>query len=1018
MNFANLVHWSLQHRAAVIGAALLLLIAGIWQGRDISVDVLPDLTRPTVSIHMESPALSASDAATQLAWPVENALIGLPDLARLRSSSVAGLALVQAEFAWGTDPFRNRQLVTERLDATRALLPAGTEPRLGPLTSLMGEVLLIALSGTESTDLRALRTHADWSLRPALLATPGVSQVTVIGGEIAQWEVRPDPALLKLFDVRIEKLVSALSGYGENRGGGIEPLDGREHSLRGIGVPFDAAELENVAVDHREAGPVWLRQVASVAEGARLRRGAAGVDGSPAVILAVQKQLGVDTLAVTAAVEARLANLDAQLPKGAKRTTVFRQADFIRASVTHVRDALLHGALIVALVLAFFLSGGRANLISLIAIPISVAGAIVVLSWLDLSINTLTLGGLAIAVGELVDDAVVGVENVARRLREAGTATADIVASATVEVRAGILQATLIVVAGFLPLFALGGVEGQLFTSLGAAYVAAILVSLLVAATLTPVLCAMGFLGDASRLPKERVWMQRVKTRYVQMLSSVLARARLLFAGCMALLMMAAIVLVTLPRSFLPTLNESTLTVNLVLTPGLALDESDRVGRAAERLILGLPEAQSVGRRTGRAELDEHSEGVHYSELDVRLGDSDRSRADIVADLQQRLAVLPGSVSVSQPISHRIDHLLSGVRAPVAVKIFGEDSAKLQAIAAQVRAELAQIPGLSEARLDAEGQTFETGIRVDAARAALYGLSPPQVLDTVTSLTAGRVLSRIVEAPRRIDLVLRLPEDARDPGRLGDLLIDSPAGPVPLHWIASVESMKVPDRVLREDGRRRLLVSAFSSGDIGAATLELQQRVARILVPTGYEIRIEGQATEAQQASRRLLGLAAIALLLMAAVLYARFGSITLALIVMGSIPLAWVGGVFALALSGTPLSVASLIGFITLAGIAARNSILKIGRYIDMSENGSQVIDAALILKGSAERLTPVLMTSLVAALSLLPLLIGAETPGKEILHPVALVVFGGLIGSTLLDSFVTPALFQQVTRVSQRVA
>jgi HME family heavy-metal exporter len=1009
MSFAVWVRASLQHRGAVLLLAVLLLGFGTWQAQRLQLDVLPDLTRPSVSVHVELPALSAQDAADQASRPLEQALGGLPGLVRLRSTSVAGLALLQAEFSWDADPYRSRQLVSERVDSVRARLPRGSEPRLGPITSLMGEILLVALSGPDETAaMRALRSHADWVLRPALLGVPGVAQITVIGGEVAQWEVQPDPARMKLFGVDLVQLESALKGYGENRGAGIGTLEGRERSIRGIATPFDAADLGRVAIAHRDSGSVRLKQIATVAEGAPQRRGSAGHNGGPAVILAIQKQPGTDTLAVTDAAEAQLASLDAQLPAGVTRATVFRQADFIRSAVGNVRDALLHGGLIVALVLALFLSGGRATLISVLAIPLSIAGAVLVLGLMGQSINSLTLGGLAIAVGELVDDAVVGVENVARRLRESTEATLHTVAQATLEVRSGILLATLLIIAGFAPLFALGGVEGRLFAALALAYVAAIVASLVVAATVTPALCALGFTGGRARLPRERVWLGRLQERYSNWLDAGLRQPRRLVAACTALLVLSAVMAWLLPRSFLPPLNEGTLTVNLVLTPGLALDESERVGRAAERLILEIPEVASVARRTGRAELDEHAEGVHYSELDVRLKAQDRSRDDIISDLAARLDVLPGIVSVSQPISHRIDHLLSGVRAPLAVKLYGENPEDTARLLADVRAQIRKVPRLHEAGLDISTEVDELRIRTDTERAALYGASPPAVLEHLSGLVGGRLLSHIVQAPRQFDLVLRLPEAQRRPQVLGQLPVDTPAGQVPLGWIANLETARVPDRILRENGRRRLALALFADhGDVSRAAAELESRLASIHVPPGTELRLEGQATERQRTTRQLLLLGGLALLGMAALLHARFHSYPQVLIVLASLPLAWIGGVVALALTWTPLSLASLVGFIALTGIAARNSILKIGRYRDLAsvENAGTLRER--ILRGSRERLTPVLMTSLVAALSLLPLLFGAQAPGKEILHPVALVIFGGLFSSTLLDSFVTPLLF-----------
>ena len=1012
MDFSALVRWSLRRRLFVLGVAALLLLVGTLQATRMRVDVLPELTRPTASVHLEAPSLSASDAADRLAWPVESALAGLPDLVRLRSTSVAGLALVQAEFAWGTDAFRNRQLVTERLDTVRAQLPTGIEPRLGPLTSLMGEILLVALVPPDQADvaaMRSLRSDADWVVRPALLSVPGVSQVSVIGGQIAQWEVQPDPERMALFGVSLEQLHTALRGVGENRGGGITSVDGREQHLRGVASTFNPGDLARIAVTHKPAGPVWLGQVAKVVEGSRTARGSAGADGAPAVVLAIQKQPDADTLALTTAVEARLAQLDAQLPKGTRREVLFRQADFIRASVGNVRDALAHGALIVAAVLLLFLGGARATAISLLAIPLSIAVAVLVLWKLGLSINSLTLGGLAIAVGELVDDAVVGVENVSRRMREAGGAGGiELIAQATIEVRSGILQATLIIVAGLLPLFFLGGVEGRLFASLGTAYAAAILASLLVAASVTPALCALGFLGDPGHIPRERAWLGRLRTRYLRVLAYVLDHSAILGLGCAMLILLAGAALATLPRAFLPSLNEGTLTVNLVLSPGLSLAESERAARMAERLILELPEARSVGRRTGRAELDEHAEGPHYSELDVQLQPSSRSRREIVEDLQERLSALPGHVSIGQPISHRIDHLLSGVRAPVAIKIYGEDETVLRGLASKVSDVLKDTPGLREAALDTPGQVQETRIHIDTGMASMYGLSPARVLDTVGALSTGLPLSRIVVPPRSTEIVLRLSEDRRDPRQLDELLIDTPTGgPVPLSWIARIETVAVPDRVTRENGRRRALLSAFADGDIGGAVADLEQRLSALPRPPGIEIRVEGQAAQARAASRTLLGLSLLALVAMAALLHARFRSARAVLIVLGGIPLAWVGGAIALRLTGTSLSVASLVGFVTLAGIAARNSILKLGRYVDLEHEAPTSTPRERVLRGSGERLAPVLMTSAVAALSLLPLLIDGEAAGKEILHPVALVVFGGLFSSTLLDSFVTPALW-----------
>ncbi|HKY91652.1 MAG TPA: efflux RND transporter permease subunit, partial [Nevskiaceae bacterium] len=835
------------------------------------------------------------------------------------------------------------------------------------------------------------------------------AQVTVIGGEVAQWEVQPDDGRRAILGVSVAQIEQALRGSGTHPGGGLHDVDGHETIVRGIGSTIDPDSLGSTVVDARPAGPVTLDQVARVVEGAKVRRGAAGTDANPAVILAVQKQPGVDTLAVTAAVESRLHALDGGLPSGSHRVTAFRQADFIEASVHNVRDALLHGALIVALVLVVFLSGARAAPISLTAIPLSMAGALAVLAWLGLSIDTLTLGGLAIAVGELVDDAIVGVENVARRLRESppGAEVLRVVARATIEMRAGILHATLVVIAGFVPLFALGGVEGRLFASLATAYVAAILASLLVACTVTPVLCALGFGRRGAALPHERAWLVRLQQAYATALRRVLARPFVPLAVAAALPVVATLLALHLPRHFLPALNETTLTVNLALAPGLSLSESDRVGAAAENLIRTVPGVAGTARRTGRAELDEHAEGVHYSEIDVRLAADALAPARVGDAIREHLAVLPGQVTIGAPIGHRIDHLLSGVRAPLAVKIEGDDLDTIAAATVQVQSALADVPGLALAGLDAQGRLREVQIRVNAAAAAQAGVSPPQVLEMIAGLDAGRWLATLAQPDRRTDLVLRASPEARDPRRLADRLVDTPTGPVPLGWIAHVDEVSVPDRIARENGRRRAVIAAFPVGEgIDEATAVATQRVAALHLPPGIEVRVEGEAAARRAALQRIAALAGPGLLLMSTILYLRFGRVAPVAIVLANLPIAAACGLLALAITQTPLSVASVVGLVTLAGIAARNSILKLSRYQDLENHGRRA-DAALVVQGAVERLTPVLMTALVAALCLVPLLIGDDDPGKEVLHPVAVALFGGLIGGTLIDSFVTPALY-----------
>ncbi|WP_028081939.1 efflux RND transporter permease subunit [Solimonas soli] len=1006
---AHIVAWSLRERFVVLAAALALLVYGLLRLPQMPVDVLPDLTRPTVTVQVEAPQLAAEDVEALVSYPLEAALAGLPGLQRLRSTSTAGLALLQIEFAWGSDLLRQRQLVAERIDAARASLPPGLQARLGPITSLMGEVMLLGLRSPQgSVTPAALREWADWSARPALLALPGVAQVLPIGGALRQYEVRPDLQRLRLAGVTLAQIEQALRGYGGNAGGGIVEEDGDERLLRTIGRPLQLDALRDLAVAWRGDAAIRLGQVAEVGEGQRLKRGDAGVDGEPAVILSVQKQPGVDSLRLGAAIEARLRELRGGMPGDAVIEPVFRQADFIRASVGNVRDALLHGALIAAAVLLLFLGSARATAAAVVAIPLSLVAAILILQACGLSIDTMTLGGLAIAIGELVDDAVVGVDNIVRRLRErdAGSSAATVIVAAVSEVRAGILVATLIVVLGIAPVLALGGLAGRLFTPLASAYVAAIAASLLVALTVTPVLCALGLRGAAA--PRERAFVQVLRARYERGLAQALRRPHWLLGATALLVALAVLGATRLPRELLPPFAERTLTVNLLLRPGVALSGSQRVALAAERRLLAVPGVRRAAHRSGRAEADEHAEGVHYSEFEVTLADGARA-AEVRPRVAAALAGLPGSWSIGAPIAHRLDHVLSGVQAPLAVKLVGDDLDTLRQLGETLAARLRDDPRIAGATPDAQQRVRQWQARVDTRRAALWGLSPPRVQEQIGILAGGETLGAVIDGERRFDLVLRLPEAQRTSKALPSLLIESPNGTVPLAAIADVGLREGESRIEREALRRRLVVAVFAAGTLDAAADAVRDAVATLQLPAGYEARIEGEGAEQRAALWRLLGLGALSLLLMSAVVHARFRDRRATAIVMGIVPLSAIGGIAALWLTATPLSAASAIGFITLFGIAARNTLLKLGHCLRLSAQAPLPAHRALVLRACSERLLPVLMTALVAALALAPLLWAADAPGKEILHPVALVIFGGLIGGTLLDSFVTPLLLDR---------
>ncbi|WP_157265252.1 efflux RND transporter permease subunit [Azohydromonas aeria] len=1015
--FDRLIHFSLRQRLFVLGAALLLVAWGLASLRQMPVDVFPDLDKPTVTLMTEAGGMAPEEVEQLVTFPIEAGLNGLPGVTRVRSVSGVGLSVVYVEFGWGSDIHLNRQQVSERLNLVREQLPPGITPQLGPIASIMGEVLLLALPADPAqVSPMAVRDWAEAVVRPQLLTLPGVAQVVAIGGEVRQLRVEPDPAQLRALGVGREQLVAALGGFGANTSGGFLESQGRELLIRPIGRSTDVEALRNLVVTVRDGQPILLRQLAEVRVAAAVKRGEGGFGAKPAVILSVQKQPGTDSVRLTRAVEAAVQELARTRPAGvAAPEFLFRQADFIERSIGNVAEALRDGAAMVAIVLFVFLLNGRTTLISLTAIPLSLLITAVVFHWAGLSINTMTLGGLAIAIGELVDDAVVDVENVLRRLRENRALphpqpVLEVVASASKEVRSGVVYATAIVVLVFVPLFALPGIEGRLFTPLGVAYVVSILASMLVATTVTPVLCYW-LLPRMKRLDHgDSPLVRRLKAWDTRLLHWSFRHDRALLAGAAGAVLLAALAAFGFPRTFLPPFNEGTLTINLLLEPGTALEASNRVGSMAEALALQVAEVTHVGRRTGRAELDEHAEGVHYTELDVDLRASDRPRQEVVEELRARLAVLPASVSIGQPISHRLDHLLSGVRAQIALKVYGDDLDTLRGLAEQLRARLAAIPGVADLQVEKQVLIPQLKIRLDYDAAARHGVAPGTVLRELQEQLDGERIAQLVEGNRRIDLVLRLPEGARGAQALRELPIETPLGHVPLSRIASVEEGDGPNQIGRENARRRIVVSANAAGrDLSAVVGDIRAVLAQTPLPTGYATALEGQFQAQEEASQRIALLALVSLALVFLVLYSRWRSAVLALVVMANIPLALVGSVIALAVAGQPLSVAALVGFITLAGIAARNGILKISHWLNLCAFEGERFGDALIVRGSLERLTPVLMTALVTAFALVPLLLAADAPGKEVLHPVAVVIFGGLLSSTLLDTLLTPLMFRR---------
>ena len=1012
--FNFLVRASLNNRMIVLGAAAIVVFWGILALRTLPVDVFPDLNKPTVTIMTEAEGFAPPEVEQLVGYPIESALNGIPGVTRIRSVAGIGLSIVYAEFDWGTDVYRNRQQVAERLASIGPHIPAGVIPQIAPVSSIMGEIMLIAVTGSGQADAMAVREAADFVIRPRLLSISGISQVIPIGGQVRQYRITPHVAALANLNVGTEDIEKAVRSFGSNTGGGFVDQQDREYLIRNLGRTTDLEDLRNIVVATRDGQPIFLRQVADVAFAARVKRGDAGYNGAPAVIISVQKQPGADTIRLTREVEGALADLSKGLSNGIKADQIlFRQADFIETSIGNVKTVLMEAAIVVAVVLFVFLLNVRTTLISLTAIPLSLLVSVLIFKAFGLSINTMTLGGLAIAIGELVDDAVVDVENIFRRLRENRTRSQprpllEVVADASLEVRSGIVYATFIIVLVFVPLFALAGVEGRLFAPLGVAYIVSILASLLVSITVTPVLASY-FLGSSAQLDHgDGATVRWLKRHNQSLLQWGFRRCNAVIAAATAAVIIAGLGAAALPRTFLPSFNEGTLTISMVFNPGISLAESDRIGRIAEQLLREVPEVKTVGRRTGRAELDEHAEGVHSSEIDVDLTASNRRRDVILADVRGRLAVLPASINVGQPISHRIDHLLSGVRAEIALKVYGDDLDTLRSLAEALRTMLAEVPGLVDLQTEKQVLIPQLEIRVDPDRAALFGVTPAAVTEALESLSNGRTVSSIVDGARRFDVVMRLADADRTTTGLSDLLIETPKGRVPLSRIATVEETDGPNQISRENGRRRIVVLANTDG---SSMSEIIARVRTIMdeteLPNGYSTSLEGTFQSQEEASRLIFGLTLISLASIFTVLYSRYRSAVLALVIMGNVPLALIGSVGALWLAGLPLSVASMVGFITLTGISTRNGILKISHYINLALNEGERFGEPLVVRGSLERLTPVLMTALSAGLALVPLLYGADAPGKEILHPVAVTIFGGLISATLLDTLLTPILF-----------
>ena len=1020
----NIIRFSLNNRLLVLLGAILIIIGGIYTSGKMDIDVFPDLTAPTVVVMTDAHGMAAEEVERMVTFPIETVVNGATNVRRVRSASLQGFSFVWVEFDWGTDIFKARQIVSEKMVTLSGNLPADITPVLAPQSSIMGEILLISLQ-SDSTSLMDVRTLAEWVVKPSILATGGVSQVTIIGGDYKQYQILADPQKMNFYGVSMSELANVGRTFNTNSAGGVIRDFGNEYVMRGMTRTTDLYELGSTFVKTVNGSPVVVSDVARVVIGSAVKMGYASKDAKPAVILAVSKQPNINTLKVTENIERNLAALQKTIPADVEMDTrIFRQADFIEASVNNVSRALMEGAVFVVIILFLFLGSFRTTVISVVAIPISLLATMIVLYFLGMNINTMTLGGMCISIGLLVDDAIVDVENVYKRLRQNHSkpvANRDsifkVVFEASQEVRVPILNSSLIIIAGFSPLFFLSGMEGRMLVPLGIAFIVALCASTVVALTITPLMSMMMLGGDKylDKHEKENWLSRNLSGGYSKMLSWVLDNKKKVLYPTIGVFLITFGLFFTMGRSFLPEFNEGSLVISAVTKPGVSLDESANLGKLMEQELLKIPEVTGTARRTGRGELDEHSLPSNSAELDVNFLLGDRSRDEFLADVRETLASIPGmATTVGQPLGHRIDHMLSGTRANIAIKIFGSDLGQMYAIGNQVKSTIEGTEGLVDVAVDQQTETPQLQVRANRAMLARHGISIEEFNSFIEQAFAGEKLSEIWEGQRGFDLVLRLDKNYTESiEQVKSALIDTGGGKkIALEDVAEIVSVGGPNSITRENVQRKLVVSANVSGrDLKGVVDDIKASIdSEITLPEGYRIEYGGQFESAEKASRTLFVTSILAILIIFLLLYGEFKSVPLSAIVMINLPLALIGGVLAVYVTSGIVSIPSIIGFITLFGIATRNGILLISRYQSLDELNIPPREA--ILKGSADRLNPIIMTALTSALALIPLVLSADKPGNEIQSPMAVVVLGGLLTSTILNIFIVPVVYSMLKK------